>query len=228
MSRRFRPSAGLYSAHCGQQVRSLQRAAHSLQRSEWLRTLVREERRGRSLHRGRQEAEPTASMHTTLRELIYGEHIPGIWRPRLQRVIPGGRGPRCSKTFDTPASFDVCRRRSMLGSAGLIVLEAGRVAGDEPAAFHRHSMRQVHAVPRGGTGCTRGGRLERGDGRMKTSSALRRANNMSARLARSAAPRHAVLTTLNLFQGRSGRCARGRARCGRLARRQPLVPEPLG
>ena len=68
-----------------------------------------------------------ASMHTTLRELIYGEQFAGGMiddRP-FKALIPGGSSVPLllDKDLDTPASFDdVQKAGSLLGSAGLIVL----------------------------------------------------------------------------------------------------------
>jgi NADH-quinone oxidoreductase subunit F len=68
-----------------------------------------------------------ASMHTTLRELIYGEQFAGGMlddRP-LKAVIPGGSSVPLllPEQLDTPASFDhIQKAGSLLGSAGIIVL----------------------------------------------------------------------------------------------------------
>ena len=67
------------------------------------------------------------SMHTTLRELIYGEQFAGGMmddRP-LKAVIPGGSSVPLllPEQLDTPASFDhIQKAGSLLGSAGIIVL----------------------------------------------------------------------------------------------------------
>ena len=67
-----------------------------------------------------------ASMHTTLRELIY-EHAGGIRGDRpLKAIIPGGSSVplMLPDQLDTPASFDAIQKAgSLLGSAGLIVLD---------------------------------------------------------------------------------------------------------
>ncbi len=69
-----------------------------------------------------------ASMHTTLRELIYGEPFAGGMlddRP-LKAVIPGGSSVPIllPEQLDTPASFDAIQKvGSLLGSAGIIVLD---------------------------------------------------------------------------------------------------------
>ncbi len=67
-----------------------------------------------------------ASMHTTLRELIY-DHAGGIRGDRpLKAIIPGGSSVplMLPDQLDTPASFDAIQKAgSLLGSAGLIVLD---------------------------------------------------------------------------------------------------------
>ena len=67
-----------------------------------------------------------ASMHTTLRELIY-DHAGGIRGDRqLKAIIPGGSSVplMLPDQLDTPASFDAVQKAgSLLGSAGLIVLD---------------------------------------------------------------------------------------------------------
>ena len=67
-----------------------------------------------------------ASMHTTLRELIYG-HAGGMRDDRpLKAIIPGGSSVPLllPDQLDTPASFDeVQKAGSLLGSAGLVVLD---------------------------------------------------------------------------------------------------------
>ena len=66
-----------------------------------------------------------ASMHTTLRELIY-DHAGGMVDDRpLKAIIPGGSSVPLllPEQLDTPASFDhIQKAGSLLGSAGLIVL----------------------------------------------------------------------------------------------------------
>jgi NADH-quinone oxidoreductase subunit F len=66
-----------------------------------------------------------ASMSTTLRELVY-EHAGGMLDDRrLKAIIPGGSSVPLllPDQLDTPASFDdVQKAGSLLGSAGLIVL----------------------------------------------------------------------------------------------------------
>ena len=66
-----------------------------------------------------------ASMHTTLRELIY-DHAGGMVDDHpLKAIIPGGSSVPLllPEQLDTPASFDhIQKAGSLLGSAGLIVL----------------------------------------------------------------------------------------------------------
>ena len=66
-----------------------------------------------------------ASMHTTLRELVY-DYAGGILDDRpLKAIIPGGSSVPLllPEQLDTPASFDhIQKAGSLLGSAGLIVL----------------------------------------------------------------------------------------------------------
>jgi NADH-quinone oxidoreductase subunit F len=69
-----------------------------------------------------------ASMHVTLKELIYGEQYSQGMRDgrTLKAVIPGGSSVPVllPDQLDTPASFDgVMKAGSMLGSAGIIVLD---------------------------------------------------------------------------------------------------------
>ena len=69
-----------------------------------------------------------ASMHITLRELIFGDKYAGGIRDgrKLKAVIPGGSSVPIllPDQLDIPASFDgVARAGSMLGSAGIIVLD---------------------------------------------------------------------------------------------------------
>ena len=67
-----------------------------------------------------------ASMHTTLRELIF-EHAGGIrGGHQIKAVIPGGSSVPIllPHELDIPASFDaVAKAGSMLGSAGIIVMD---------------------------------------------------------------------------------------------------------
>jgi NADH-quinone oxidoreductase subunit F len=67
-----------------------------------------------------------ASMHTTLRELIY-DYAGGVRGDRqLKAIIPGGSSVplMLPEQLDIPASFDAIQKAgSLLGSAGLIVLD---------------------------------------------------------------------------------------------------------
>src|SRR5829696_3223642 len=68
-----------------------------------------------------------ASMHTTLRELVFGEeYAQGMMDGRaFKAIIPGGSSVPIllEKDLDTPASFDhIQKAGSLLGSAGLIVM----------------------------------------------------------------------------------------------------------
>ena len=99
-----------------------------------------------------------ASMHTTLRELIYGEQFAQgmAGGKKFKAIIPGGSSVPLllDEHLDTPGQL---RRRAEGGVAARL----GRpdrarrdgvhgVAGDEPAALlPPRVVRQVHAVPRG-------------------------------------------------------------------------------
>ncbi len=116
-----------------------------------------------------------ASMHTTLRELIY-DHAGGIRGDRqLKAIIPGGSSVplMMPEQLDTPASFDAIQKAgSLLGSAGLIVL-------DDSVCMVWLAMNLLHFYRHESCGkCTpcREGcdwlykllqRLERGEGRAK-------------------------------------------------------------
>jgi NADH-quinone oxidoreductase subunit F len=67
-----------------------------------------------------------ASMHTTLRELVY-DYAGGMIDDRpLKAIIPGGSSVplMLPDQLDTPASFDAVQKAgSLLGSAGLIILD---------------------------------------------------------------------------------------------------------
>src|SRR6188768_2868693 len=69
-----------------------------------------------------------ASMHTTLRELIFDEQFAGGMQDgrKFKAIIPGGSSVPLllDEHLDTPASFDAVQKAgSLLGSAGLIVLD---------------------------------------------------------------------------------------------------------
>jgi NADH-quinone oxidoreductase subunit F len=166
-----------------------------------------------------------ASMHTTLRELIYGEqYAQGMLGGRaFKAIIPGGSSVPLliEEHLDTPASFDhVQKAGSLLGSAGLIVL-------DESVCMVWLAMNLLHFYRHESCGkctpCREGGdwlykllqRLERGEGRMKDIDLLFGvANNIIGKTlcAFGDAAATPVLTTLKLFRNefeahvREGRC----------------------
>jgi NADH-quinone oxidoreductase subunit F len=84
-----------------------------------------------------------ASMHTTLRDLVFGDqYAQGMKDGRaFKAIIPGGSSVPIllDKDLDTPASFDhIQKAGSLLGSAGLIVMDDTVCMvwlADEPAAF---------------------------------------------------------------------------------------------
>ena len=85
-----------------------------------------------------------ASMHTTLRQLIY-DHAGGIRGGRqLKAVIPGGSSTPVllPSAIDVPASFDgVAAAGSMLGSAAMIVMDDTTCmvwAAENLIHFYRH------------------------------------------------------------------------------------------
>ncbi|MEW5981958.1 MAG: NADH-quinone oxidoreductase subunit NuoF [Acidobacteriota bacterium] len=85
-----------------------------------------------------------ASMHTTLRELIYG-YAGGIRDGRqLKAVIPGGSSTPVllPDAIDVPASFEgVAKAGSMLGSAAIIVMDETTCmvwAAENLIHFYRH------------------------------------------------------------------------------------------
>jgi NADH-quinone oxidoreductase subunit F len=117
------------------------------------------------------------SMHTTLRELIYGdEFCQGMLDGRtFKAIIPGGSSVPIllEKDLDTPASFDAIQKAgSMLGSAGLIVM-------DDTVCMVWLAMNLLHFYRHESCGkctpCREGAdwlfkllmRVERGDGQMK-------------------------------------------------------------
>jgi NADH-quinone oxidoreductase subunit F len=166
-----------------------------------------------------------ASMHTTLRELIYGEEFAqGMLGDRaFKAIIPGGSSVPLllDEHLDTPASFDhVQKAGSLLGSAGLIVL-------DETVCMVWLAMNLLHFSRHESCGkctpCREGGdwlykllqRLEQGDGRMRDIDLLFGvANNIVGKTlcAFGDAAATPVLTTLKLFRHefeahvREGRC----------------------
>jgi NADH-quinone oxidoreductase subunit F len=180
-----------------------------------------------------------ASMHTTLRDLVFGgDFAQGMANGRtFKAIIPGGSSVPLllDAQLDTPASFDhVAKAGSLLGSAGLIVL-------DDTVCMVWLAMNLLHFYRHESCGkCTpcREGvdwlykllmRLERGEGQMKDLDLLFGvANNIVGKTlcAFGDAAATPVLTTMNLFRGeyeahvREGRCtlpAEWRARHAALA-----------
>jgi NADH-quinone oxidoreductase subunit F len=166
-----------------------------------------------------------ASMHTTLRELIYGEqYAQGMMNgKKFKAIIPGGSSVPLllDEHLDTPASFDaVAKAGSLLGSAGLIVL-------DESVCMVWLAMNLLHFYRHESCGkctpCREGAdwlykllqRIENGEGRPKDIDLLFGvANNIVGKTlcAFGDAAATPVLTTLKLFKHefeahvREGRC----------------------
>ena len=166
-----------------------------------------------------------ASMHTTLRELIYGDqYAQGMaGGRRFKAIIPGGSSVPIllEPQLDTPASFDhIQKAGSLLGSAGLIVM-------DDSVCMVWLAMNLLHFYRHESCGkctpCREGGdwlykllqRVERGEGRMKDIDLLYGvASNIVGKTlcAFGDAAATPVLTTLNLFRHefeahiREGRC----------------------
>jgi NADH-quinone oxidoreductase subunit F len=166
-----------------------------------------------------------ASMHTTLRELIYGEPFAQGMRDgkKFKAIIPGGSSVPIllDEQLDTPASFDhVQKAGSLLGSAGLIVM-------DESVCMVWLAMNLLHFYRHESCGkctpCREGGnwlyqllqRVENGGGQMKDIDLLYGvANNIAGKTlcAFGDAAATPVLTTLKLFRHefeahvREGRC----------------------
>ena len=166
-----------------------------------------------------------ASMHTTLRELVFGEqYAQGMSGGRaFKAIIPGGSSVPLllDEHLDTPASFDhVQQAGSLLGSAGLIVL-------DESVCMVWLAMNLLHFYRHESCGkctpCREGGdwlykllqRVERGEGRTKDIDLLYGvASNIVGKTlcAFGDAAATPVLTTLKLFRHefeahvREGRC----------------------
>jgi NADH-quinone oxidoreductase subunit F len=166
-----------------------------------------------------------ASMRTTLRELIYGEQYAQGMRDghTFKAIIPGGSSVPLllEEHLDTPASFDdIQKAGSLLGSAGLIVL-------DETVCMVWLAMNLLHFYRHESCGkctpCREGGdwlykllqRIERGEGRAKDIDLLYGvANNIVGKTlcAFGDAAATPVLTTLKLFRHefeahvREGRC----------------------
>ena len=152
-------------------------------------------------------------MHTTLRELIYGEqYAQGMLGDRpFKAIIPGGSSVPLllDEHLDTPASFDdIQKAGSLLGSAGLIVL-------DDTVCMVWLAMNLLHFYRHESCGkctpCREGGdwlykllqRVERGEGQMKDIDLLFGvANNIVGKTlcAFGDAAATPVLTTLKLFR----------------------------
>ena len=168
-----------------------------------------------------------ASMNTTLRELIYGEDFAqGMLDGRkFKAIIPGGSSVPLllDEHLDTPASFDhVAKAGSLLGSAGLIVL-------DDSVCMVWLAMNLLHFYKHESCGkctpCREGGdwlykllqRIESGEGQQKDIDLLFGvSNNILGKTlcAFGDAAATPVLTTLKLFRHeyeehvREGRCTR--------------------
>jgi len=166
-----------------------------------------------------------ASMHTTLRELIYGDQFAqGMLDGRkFKAIIPGGSSVPIllDQHLDTPASFDhIQKAGSLLGSAGLIVM-------DDSVCMVWLAMNLLHFYRHESCGkctpCREGGdwlykllmRVEAGEGQMKDIDLLFGvANNIVGKTlcAFGDAAATPVLTTLNLFRHefeahiKEGRC----------------------
>jgi len=166
-----------------------------------------------------------ASMHTTLRELIYGEEFAQgmAGGKKFKAIIPGGSSVPLllDEQLDAPASFDgVQKAGSLLGSAGLIVL-------DETVCMVWLAMNLLHFYRHESCGkctpCREGGnwlyqllqRVEGGQGQAKDIDLLFGvANNILGKTlcAFGDAAATPVLTTLKLFRHefeahvKEGRC----------------------
>jgi NADH-quinone oxidoreductase subunit F len=166
-----------------------------------------------------------ASMHTTLRELIFGDqYAQGMKDGRqFKAIIPGGSSVPIllEPQLDTPASFDhIQKAGSLLGSAGLIVM-------DDSVCMVWLAMNLLHFYRHESCGkctpCREGGdwlykllqRVEGGEGQMKDIDLLYGvANNIVGKTlcAFGDAAATPVLTTINLFRNefeahvREGRC----------------------
>jgi NADH-quinone oxidoreductase subunit F len=164
-----------------------------------------------------------ASMHTTLRELIY-DRAGGMQGDRpLKAIIPGGSSVPLllPEQLDTPASFDdIQKAGSLLGSAGLIVL-------DDTVCMVWLAMNLLHFYRHESCGkctpCREGSdwlykllqRVENGEGREKDLDLLFGvSNNIVGKTlcAFGDAAATPVLTTMKLFRAeyeahvREGRC----------------------
>jgi NADH-quinone oxidoreductase subunit F len=166
-----------------------------------------------------------ASMHTTLRELIYGEQYAQgmLGGKKFKALIPGGSSVPIlvDQHLDTPASFDHIQKvGSLLGSAGLIVM-------DDSVCMVWLAMNLLHFYRHESCGkctpCREGSdwlykllqRVERGEGRTRDIDLLYGvASNIVGKTlcAFGDAAATPVLTTLNLFRHefeahvKEGRC----------------------
>jgi NADH-quinone oxidoreductase subunit F len=166
-----------------------------------------------------------ASMHTTLRELIFGDqYAQGMLDGRtFKAIIPGGSSVPIllDQHLDTPASFDhIQKAGSLLGSAGLIVM-------DDTVCMVWLAMNLLHFYRHESCGkctpCREGGdwlykllqRVEQGEGQTKDIDLLFGvASNIVGKTlcAFGDAAATPVLTTLNHFKHefeahvREGRC----------------------
>jgi NADH-quinone oxidoreductase subunit F len=166
-----------------------------------------------------------ASMHTTLRELIFDERFAGGMRDgrAFKALIPGGSSVPLllDEQLDTPASFDAVQKAgSLLGSAGLIVL-------DDSVCMVWLAMNLLHFYRHESCGkctpCREGGdwlykllqRIESGEGQEKDLDLLFGvANNIVGKTlcAFGDAAATPVLTTMKLFRAeyeahvREGQC----------------------
>src|SRR6187455_2672422 len=116
-----------------------------------------------------------ASMHTTLKQLIY-DHAGGIrGGHQLKAVIPGGSSVPVllPHQLDIPASFDgIAKAGSMLGSAGIIVMDETTCmvwAAENLLYFYKHeSCGKCTPCREGGDWLHRLlGKIERGEGQMR-------------------------------------------------------------
>jgi NADH-quinone oxidoreductase subunit F len=164
-----------------------------------------------------------ASMHTTLRELVY-DHAGGMLDDRpLKAIIPGGSSVPLllPDQLDTPASFDhVQRAGSLLGSAGLIVLNDTVCMvwlAMNLLHFYRHESCGKCTPCREGTNWLYQllGRIESGEGRPRDLDLLFDVSNNIAGKTLCAfgdAAATPVLSTMKLFKAeyeahvREGRC----------------------
>ncbi len=164
-----------------------------------------------------------ASMHTTLRALVY-EYAGGPLDGRtIKAVIPGGSSVPIllPEHLDVPASFDAVQRAgSLLGSAGIIVMDDTTCmvwAAENLLHFYRHESCGKCTPCREGTDWLHKilQRIERGEGDMRDLDLLESVSGNIAGKTLCAFGDAAVapaLTTLKHFRGeyeahiREGRC----------------------